>query len=172
MDYEEYFEQMGTDTAGRYDISPLFGDADTFAALRTDLCAGVDSEPTVVVGIDALGFVLGSAVATEMSVGFVPVRQGGKLPYPDDELLRRDITDYSEDAKSLELHPDELDVDDRALVVDDWIETGTQMRAATDLVESAGASVVAVAAIRAHRNEGTKPLFERYDVHALRTGAE
>jgi adenine phosphoribosyltransferase len=167
VNFEDYLDRMGTDTVGRYDVTPLFGDQDTFATLRADLLAGVEAEPTTVVGVDALGFVLGGALATDLGVGFVPVRKGGKLPYPDDDLLRREVTDYSGRAKSLEVHPDALSGGDRALLVDDWIETGAQMLAAADLVEAAGASVAAVAVVGALRNDATNPLFERYDVHAL-----
>jgi adenine phosphoribosyltransferase len=152
---------------GRYDATPLFADPETFAELRADLLARVPNTPTAVAGIDALGFVLGSALATELGVGFVAVRKGGKLPYPPEELLRRAFTDYSGEAKALELHPDALSPDDRVLLVDEWVETGAQMRAAAALVEAAGATVAGVLAIRVPESEGTEPLFERYDVRSI-----
>lgn len=167
MEYEAYFDRMGTDTTGRYDVTPLFADAGTFAELRADLLERVPGDPTTVAGIDALGFVIGSALVTELETGFVAIRKGGKLPYPPDELLRREFTDYSEESKALELHPDAVGEDDRVLLVDEWVETGAQMRAAAGLVEAAGADVAGVLVIRAHRNEGTEPLFDRYDVRSL-----
>lgn len=112
MDYEAYLDLMGTDTVGRFDVTPLFSDPETFETLRTDLLAGATGEPTTVVGIDALGFVLGGALATDLGVGFAPVRKGGKLPYAEAELLRREMTDYSGSSKALELHPDALDEGD------------------------------------------------------------
>lgn len=167
MDFEAYLDRMGTETTGRYDVTPLFADPAIFGALRSDLRSGAIDDPTTVVGIDALGFVIGGALATELGVGFVPVRKGGKLPYPEAALLRREFTDYSGTSKALELHPGALGTDDRALVVDDWVETGAQMRAATELVEAAGASVAGIAAVGVDRNEDTEPLFERYAVHGL-----
>lgn len=167
VNYEEYLELMGTETTGRYDVTPLFADPEIFATLRADLLAGVSGEETAVVGIDALGFVLGGALATDLGIGFAPIRKGGKLPYPDDELLSRAVTDYTDTSKVLELHPNSLGADDRVLIVDDWVETGAQMRAATDLVEAAGASVKTVTAICVPRNEGTNPLFEQYEVHSI-----
>ena len=185
MEFDGYLERMGTDTVGRYDVTPLltaamppfargtcgpslFGDSETFAELRADLTAGVDfDDVTHVVGIDALGFVLGGAIAAERGVGFVPVRKGGKLPYADGQLYRREFTDYSDESKTLELHPDRLGAGDRVLVVDEWVETGAQMCAATELVEEAGASVLAVTSISVPENEGTAPLFERYEVHSI-----
>lgn len=158
---------MGTDTTGRYDATPLFADSDTFAELRADLLARVPGEPTAVAGIDALGFVLGGALATELDTGFVAVRKGGKLPYPRGKLLRREVTDYSGESKALELHPDAVGEGDRVLLVDEWVETGAQMRAAAELVEAADASVVGVLATRVPENGGTEPLFDRYDVRSL-----
>lgn len=168
MEYDAYLERMGTDTVGRYDVTPLFEDRETFAELRADLTAGIGFEAiTHVVGIDALGFVLGGAIATERDVGFVPVRKGGKLPYAEEDLRRREFTDYSDQSKTLELHPDRLGAGDRVLVVDEWVETGAQMRAATALVAEAGADVAAVASISVPKNDGTEPLFERYEVHSI-----
>lgn len=167
MDYQDYLTRMGTDTEGRYDVSPLFYDPKTFETLRMDLLAGVTGEPTAVAGIDALGFVLGSAMAVDLRVGFVPVRKGGKLPYPEEELLRQEFTDYSGRSKALEIHPAALAESDRVLLVDDWVETGVQMRTAANLIEETGASISRIVAIRVHRNQKTEPLFDKYPVHRL-----
>lgn len=169
LDREAYLDRLGTDTTGRYDVTTLLGDPETFAALRADLLAGVPAgaEPTVVVGIDALGFALGAALAGDLDVGFVPVRKGGKLPYRDAELDRRTVTDYSGERKELEIRRTALESGDRALVVDDWIETGAQMRAATELVESCGATVAAVLAVGAGEHEATADLYADYPVYGL-----
>lgn len=110
---------MGTDTIGRYDATPLFADPETFAELRADLLARAPDEPTAVVGIEALGSVLGGALAAELDVGFVAVRKGEKLPYSREELLRGEFSDYSGEPKALELHPGALSADDRVLLVDE-----------------------------------------------------
>lgn len=165
MDEEAYVERVETHTVGRFDVTPLFADASAFEALRADLLAGIEAEPTVV-GNEPLGFVPGSAVAVDLGVGFVPVREEGKLPYPEDDLHRREVTDYSGSAKTLELHPGPLDQRDRALVVDDWVQTGTQMRATVQLVEATGASVATIATGRA--GDGIASLAEDYAVHTRR----
>jgi adenine phosphoribosyltransferase len=169
MSLERYLDRMGTDTVGRYDVTPLFADPDLFADLRVDLFGAVDfGAVSHIVGIDALGFALGGAVAAERDVGFVPVRKGGKLPYPPARLHRQTFTDYSGEQKRLELHREALTEGDRVLVVDDWVETGAQMRAATSLVEATGAAVAGIAALRVEGGEGAKPLFDAYEVHSVR----
>jgi adenine/guanine phosphoribosyltransferase-like PRPP-binding protein len=95
----------------------------------------------------------------------VPKRD--KLPYADDGLLRRGFTDCSGERKAPELHPERLAGDDRALLVDDWVETGARIRATAALVEAAGASVAGITAVDVPRHEPTEPLFARHDVHSL-----
>lgn len=167
MDYDEYFELIGTETTGRYDVTPLFTDPAIFEELREDLVSGVSGNPTLVCGIEALGFILGSAVATDLGVGFAPLRKGGKLPYPDEQLIRREFTDYTNTTKTLELRKDAVSETDRVLLIDDWIETGAQMEAATELVDQAGATVHAITVITAGRTDETEFLFEEYELHRL-----
>lgn len=77
-----------------------------FSGLVEDLLAPAPETTTHVVGIEALGFVLGGAVARAGGFGFVPVRKGGKLPLREDEVLRHTLADYSGTGKTLELARD------------------------------------------------------------------
>jgi adenine phosphoribosyltransferase len=78
-----YLALIDTHTCGqRSDVTPLFADARAFAALVDDLLAlsGGSAAFDVVAGIDALGFILGAALALRARVGFVPIRKGGNRP--------------------------------------------------------------------------------------------
>ena len=89
-----YLALINHQTQGpRCDVTPLFGDYAAFSALLDDLVAqpGV-IECDVVAGIDALGFILGTALALRMRKGFIPIRKGGKLPVPTDAVA---FIDYS-----------------------------------------------------------------------------
>jgi adenine phosphoribosyltransferase len=91
-----------------------------------------------VVGIEARGFVLGGAVAHQLSVGFVPVRKKGKLPY---HTLSADYSlEYGTD--TLEIHQDAILPDEQVLIVDDLIATGGTIQAAIQLVRNLGGNVV------------------------------
>lgn len=92
-----------------------------------------------VVGIEARGFILGGAIAHQLSAGFVPVRKKGKLP--GSTLSESYELEYGSD--TVELHDDVLQKGDRVLLVDDLIATGGTAEAAIRLVERAGAEVVA-----------------------------
>lgn len=167
MEYAEYFEIIETETTGRYDVVPLFTDPFIFKELRRDLLDGISGEPTLICGIESIGFILGSAIAVDLGIGFVPLRKGGKLPYTDEDIIRREFIDYSNSAKTLEFRTDSVTDTDSVLLIDDWIETGAQMLAATELVEQAGATVHAIGVITADQNAQTAALCEEYDVFHL-----
>ena len=144
----------------RCDVTPLFADYAAFSALVDDLAALV--EPLafdVVAGIDALGFILGAALALRTHTGFVPIRKGGKLPVAVDVA---ECVDYTGQRKTLELRQDALRPGTRVLVVDEWIETGAQVRAAIQLIEGQGGVIAGIASLHMDDNEQTEPLRARY----------
>ncbi len=120
------------------DIAPLLADAELFGAVITALaeaaraCGPVD----LVAGIEARGFLLAGALAQQLHSGVVPVRKAGKLPPP---TIRRDYAlEYGAAAIEVPVHV--LD-GRRVFVVDDVLATGGTLRAATDLLGQAGATV-------------------------------
>jgi adenine phosphoribosyltransferase len=161
----DYARLIDTRTRGpRYDVTPLFADYAAFSDLVEDLAQHFDGiEFDCVAGIDALGFVLGTALAWRFKKGLVTIRKGGKLPIETDQI---EFVDYM-GRKSLELRPDLIQAGVRVLVVDEWIETGAQARAAIELLERRGGVIVGVAAICIDDNENTRGLRERYDCHAV-----
>ena len=91
-----------------------------------------------VAGIEARGFILGGAVAHQLSTGFVPMRKKGKLPW---RTIGRDYQlEYGVDR--LEIHTDAIARGDQVLVIDDLIATGGTAEAAIRLVEAAGGVAV------------------------------
>ncbi len=78
-------QRIDTHTQGpRCDVTALFADYEAFAALVEDLVIPfAHVELDYVAGIDALGFILGAAIALQLPRGFLPIRKGGKLPVPD-----------------------------------------------------------------------------------------
>jgi adenine phosphoribosyltransferase len=122
------------------DISTLLGNAGAFRRAVDELVqpfagAGISK----VAGIEARGFILGGAVAHQLSSGFVPIRKKGKLPY---ETVRMSYElEYGTD--DMEIHVDALEKGDEVLLVDDLMATGGTAEAAIKLLRKLGANVVA-----------------------------
>jgi len=117
------------------DITPLWSDPALFSAAIDAMTAPYREQGIrKVVGIEARGFIFGSAVALALGAGFVPARKPGKLP----RLRRRVdyILEYGTDA--LEIHHDAIEADERCLLVDDVLATGGTARAAAELIRSTG----------------------------------
>jgi adenine phosphoribosyltransferase len=162
-----YLNLIDTHTRGRYDVTPLFSDYQAFSKLVDDLAwRFADVEIDRVAGVDALGFILGTALAFRLQKGFLPIRKGGKLPT---HVERADFVDYSQERKSLEIRADAVTRGEKILIVDEWIETGAQVKAAIDLVERLGGAVAGVAAINLDENDLTRGLTEKYNCQSLTT---
>ena len=91
-----------------------------------------------VAGIEARGFILGGAVAYQLSVGFVAVRKQGKLPWQTISVEYE--LEYGRD--EIEIHIDSISPGDRIVIIDDLIATGGTACAAVDLIREAGGEVV------------------------------
>ena len=91
-----------------------------------------------VAGIEARGFILGGAVAHQLSVGFVAIRKKGKLPWQT--LSVEYELEYGSD--EVEIHTDSFEPGQKVLIVDDLIATGGTACAAVQLVRQAGAEIV------------------------------
>lgn len=91
-----------------------------------------------VVGIESRGFIIGSALAFQLGVGFVPIRKKGKLPA---ETIGHDYElEYGTDR--IEIHVDAIAKGEHVLLVDDLIATGGTAEAAVKLIESMGGKIV------------------------------
>src|SRR5215467_3262078 len=121
------------------DITTLLGNPRAFRSAVDQLVqpyAGVRIDK--VAGIEARGFILGGAVAHQLSVGFIPVRKKGKLPW---QVLGEDYAlEYGIDR--VEIHTDAVKHGDNILLIDDLIATGGTCFAAIRLLERAGGTVV------------------------------
>jgi adenine phosphoribosyltransferase len=121
------------------DVTTLLADARGFRRAIDELVqplAGAKIDK--VAGIEARGFILGGAIAHQLSVGFIPIRKKGKLPWKT--IGERYDLEYGVD--EVEMHIDALGVGDKVLLVDDLIATGGTAAAAIKLIERGGGSVV------------------------------
>ena len=148
------------------DVTTLFADARGFRMAIDQLLhpyAGVRFDK--VVGLEARGFILGGAIAHQLSVGFVPVRKKGKLP---GAVISEEYTlEYGEAV--VEIHDDAIQPGEKILLVDDLLATGGTAEAGLKLIERLGGEVIGCAFIIDLPDLGGRKKLEAMgmDVHAL-----
>ncbi|MBI4208757.1 MAG: adenine phosphoribosyltransferase [Deltaproteobacteria bacterium] len=144
-----------------YDITTLLADAKSFQR-AIDLLAHpfCDQKIDRVLGIDARGFIIASAVAYKLCTGLSLVRKKGKLPYKTYKAEYE--LEYGND--SVEMHVDAVAPGQRVLIADDLLATGGTAHAAIDLVQRSGGHIVACAfvieltALQGRKKVGSHPV--------------
>ena len=122
------------------DITTLLGDARAFRRAVDELVQPwAGSKIDKVAGIEARGFILGGAVAHQVSAGFVPIRKKGKLPHTTVRVAYS--LEYGLD--EMEMHEDAVERGERVILVDDLIATGGTAEGAVKLLRNMGAEVLA-----------------------------
>ena len=124
------------------DITPLMADGDAFAFACQELTDfAKENHAEVVVGPESRGFIFGCPVATNLNIGFVPVRKPGKLPRKTVSLQY----DLEYGTNELHMHYDSIKPKQKVLIIDDLLATGGTVEATIKLVEEMGGEVVGCA---------------------------
>ena len=146
------------------DITTLIKDGAALDAAATQLAERFRAkQPELVIGVESRGFIMGTAVALKLGVGFIPARKPGKLPA---ETIRKEYElEYGTDA--VEIHADAIGKGQKVLLIDDLIATGGTAAATAQLVEQAGGELVGCGfLIDLAFLKGTEKL-SKYDVFSL-----
>ncbi|MEM0948659.1 MAG: adenine phosphoribosyltransferase [Pseudomonadota bacterium] len=148
------------------DVTTLFADPRGLRMCVDQLLHGYAGEEIdKVVGLEARGFILGGAVAHQLSTGFVPVRKKGKLP---GRTISEDYQlEYGEAV--VEVHDDAIAAGEKILLVDDLLATGGTAEAGIKLIERLGGEIVGCAFVIDLPDLGGRHRLEAlgYDVHTL-----
>lgn len=146
------------------DITTLLNDRDGFQeAIDRMVDAVGDSDIDLVLGIEARGFIFGSAMAYDMDCGFVPIRKKGKLP--SDAYSKTYDLEYGTD--TIELHKDGIKPGQKVIVVDDLLATGGTAKATADLVEMAGGVIEGFVFLIELEDLNGRELISDYEVKSI-----
>jgi adenine phosphoribosyltransferase len=122
------------------DITTLLGNARAFRRAVDELVQPwAGSKIDKVAGMEARGFILGGAVAHQVSAGFIPIRKKGKLPHKRVSIAYS--LEYGLD--EMEMHEDAVTKGEKVILVDDLIATGGTAEGAVKLLRQQGADVLA-----------------------------
>ena len=146
------------------DITPLLADPKAVERMLTYFNIRYKGRKiNKVVGIESRGFIIGTLLAHNLGLGFVPIRKAGKLPA---ETERIDYTlEYGMD--SLEIHKDSIQPGEKVLLVDDALATGGTAKAAVQLIESLGGQVVECSFLLSLEDLQGREKLNGYDVFSL-----
>ncbi|NNC93171.1 MAG: adenine phosphoribosyltransferase [Acidimicrobiia bacterium] len=146
------------------DITPLLADHN---GLEIAVGALVDhyleSDATLVAGIESRGFIFATPMALRLGAGFIPIRKPGKLPY---DVVREEYQlEYGTD--SLEIHRDAVKPGDRVVIIDDVLATGGTAITAARLIEHLGATVVGIGVMVELGYLGGRQRLDGYELISL-----
>lgn len=126
------------------DITPLLSNPRVFRVLIDQFVHRYfDERPTAIAGLDARGFIIGSVLAYELGVGFIPIRKQGKLPF--DTMAESYELEYG--SATVEIHADAVKPGERVVLIDDLVATGGTMLAGARLLQRLGAELIECGAI-------------------------
>ena len=159
-----YLNIMSPNTKGEkfawLDPTSIYINTNAFIDLLDDLLDDLEEiDCDVIAGIDAMGFVLGSALAARLKKGFLPIRKAGKLCV---DTKKVDFVNYSKRNQFMEIRFPAFEAGTKVIIVDQWVETGGTMGAAIKLIEQQGGLVKGVIALAIEENDNTKKLRNDY----------
>ena len=159
-----YLNIMSPNTKGEkfawLDPTSIYINTNAFIDLLDDLLDDLEEiDCDVIAGIDAMGFVLGSALAARLRKGFLPIRKAGKLCV---DTKKVDFVNYSKRNQFMEIRFPAFEAGTKVMIVDQWVETGGTMGAAIRLIEQQGGLVKGVLALAIEENDNTKKLRNDY----------
>ena len=159
-----YLNIMSPNTKGEkfawLDPTSIYINTNAFIDLLDDLLDDLEEiDCDVVAGIDAMGFVLGSALAARLRKGFLPIRKAGKLCV---DTKKVDFVNYSKRNQFMEIRFPAFEAGTKVIIVDQWVETGGTMGAAIRLIEQQGGLVKGLIALAIEENDNTKKLRNDY----------
>ncbi|MFZ5559845.1 MAG: adenine phosphoribosyltransferase [Patescibacteria group bacterium] len=123
------------------DITPLLQDKEAFCYAIDKMAEPfLENKPDIIVGIDARGFILSSAMAYKLGTGLAIIRKKGKLPYKT--ICQNYTLEYA--TNTIEMHEDAIQKGQKVLLVDDVLATGGTMEATCQIVEKLGGQILGI----------------------------
>lgn len=158
MDFKKYI-RLGKTAS---DITPLLADSGAFKLLIDTLVNKfVDLGVDKVVCIEARGFLLGGPIAYKLGAGLVPVRKAGL----QNDVYEESFIDYSGKTKTLSIHKDSIIPGEKVIIIDDWIETGSGMKATINLAKKCGGKIVGIGVLMDDSSDEIKKVLAKYNYY-------
>ena len=146
------------------DITPLMADGQAYSyATKQFTKQAKELGAELIVGPEARGFIFGCPVATNLEMGFIPVRKPKKLPRKTIEISY----DLEYGSNTLSVHADSIKKGQKVVIIDDLLATGGTVKASIDLVEQMGGIVVGCLFLIELCDLKGRELISDYPIHSL-----
>lgn len=146
------------------DITTLLADPDAFSYTIDQFYQKYKNQGiSKVIGIESRGFIVGSALASKLHCGFIPIRKPGKLPAPTYQQEYQ--LEYGTDI--IEIHKDALQQNEKVLIHDDLLATGGTIEAACHLVKKLDAQIIGLSFIIELKFLHARERLKEYDIYSL-----
>lgn len=152
---------------GKRDLCPLYKHAGQMDKLITYLAEPFRGKADYVAAPESIGFILGSMIARELGIGFIPIRNASLSYLEDEDRIIAKYIDHNNRVKSLQVRKSNFPENSRILLVDDWIDTAATMQTCTTIVEEAEGTVCGIAAIGVVVSDATKQKIDTGYIHCL-----
>ena len=167
MDYKKYIQDVPNfpiDGILFRDITPLMANGEAFKSACSELTEfAKENGAEVIVGPESRGFIFGCPIASNLGIGFVPVRKPNKLPRETVEVSYE--LEYGKN--TLCMHKDAIKPGQKVMIIDDLLATGGTIQAAIKLVEALGGEVVGVAFLIELVELNGRKLLNNYRIKTL-----
>ncbi len=162
MNYKKYIREHKE--KNRCDFTLLLGNYQLFDSLIKDMAQPfLSSKVDKVVGLEAMGFIFGAGIAQELKAGLCLIRKPNKIAW---NIKSTEFTDYSKEKKIFEIASDAILPNENILIVDDWSETGAQLKAAIFLVEQLKGNIIGITCAHIDNRAKNNPEISKYKLHS------
>lgn len=160
MNLKKYIREK--DGKNRVDLTLLTADPAALKKLIKRMARPfITSKIDKVVALEAMGFIFGTGVAIELNAGLVIIRKADKIAWGIKSI---EFTDYTNKKKIFEIADDAIKPNDKILIVDDWSETGAQLKAAISLIEKMHGIVTGIACLNIDPQARNNRLLSGYNM--------
>lgn len=160
-------EGMLKDSRGRRDLCAIYADRERFDALVEYLADLYRGKVDYVASPESLGYILGSAVAASLGIGFIPMRNGEHSYLYEDDAIKASYIDHRDTVRTLKIRKGSIPAGSKILLADDWVETAATIHACRIIVEEAEAKIVGIVSIGKTKGSAAQELEEMGLLHSI-----
>jgi len=163
MNYKKYIREKKS--KNRCDLTLLLNNYQVLNSLIKDMATPfLSSRVNKVVALGAMGFIFGTGVAQELKVGLCIIRKLNKIAWDTKSTF---FTDYTKERKGVEIAKDAILPNENILIVDDWSETGAQLKAAIFLVEQAKGNIIGISCANIDNRAKNDKMISKYKLNSV-----